>query len=439
MISKKIPAALFIVAGVIAGVAALRPDPSTDVAAVPLPDPRVMLAGGYGYDPLDEVVGQWRDRVIENPTDNLSRVQLGTSLIGLARENGDLDLYPRAESQLRRAVAAAPTDPVAVTALAGALSAQHEFVEARRLIAPLAAERPADLSLQAALVDVQIDLGDYDAALALLEAMVETAPDSVATLSRQARVAALTGDNEAAVGFAREMLLLGADVGLRPADAAGLWFQLGFFQYQAGAVDEAETSVRAALTIDPDHGASREFLGKVLVAQGRYEEAADTYEAILAEGPVADLHGLLAEVYTALGRDDEAAEQVRLGLALAEDQIGVYPAERRHLAGFFADHDPATFLRLMEEDVATREDIGGLDLLAWAQYLNGEVDEAQATMDRALALGTEEATLLFHAGMIEAEVGEPDRARDLLESALDLNPGFDLSDVALARATLADL
>lgn len=60
-------------------------------------------------------------------------------------------------------------------------------------------------------------------------------------------------------------------------------------------------------------------------------------------------------------------------------------------------------------------------------------------MARALALGTQEATLLFHAGMIEAEVGEPDQARDLLESALDLNPGFDLSDVALARATLADL
>lgn len=440
MISKKIPVALFLVAGAIAGSTLLwAEDGPAPAAATALPDPEVMLAAGYGYDPLPEVVDLWRARVAATPTDNLSRVQLGTSLLGLAREAGDLDLYPRAEAQLRRAVRAAPTDPAAVTALAGALSAQHEFEAARHLLEPVAELRPDDLSVQYALVDVNIDLGRYEEAFGLLEQMAASHPDNAATLSRQARVAALTGDNEEAVEHATEMLLVGADVGLRPSEAAGLWFQRAFFQYQAGTVDDAESSLRSALVIDDGHAPSLELLGRVLVAQGELEEAASVYEDLLAEGPIPDLNGLLAEVYAELGRDDDAAEQRRIGLTAAREQIGLYPAERRHLAGFFADEDPATFLELMEEDIATRSDVAGLDLLAWAQYLNGDVESASATMDRALALGTVDAPLLFHAGVIASASGHDERAEELLASALELNPGFDLGDVALAEATLADL
>lgn len=439
MIGRKLPFALFAVAGLIAGSALLREDPSGAGSVEALPDPGIMLASGYGYDSLEDVVALWRTRVQENPGDYLSRTQLGRSLLGLAKETGDLTLYERAEAQLQVAAEAAPNDAPALTGLAASFSAQHEFAEALEILESVREARPDDLGVQAAIADAHIDLGDYDTAFALLDDVVEQYPDTVATLSRQARVAALTGDNEAAVDFARRTLIRAADFGLRPSEAAGMWFQLAFFQYQAGLIDEAETTLGSALRIDEDHLGARELLGKVLVAQGSLEEAADLYEDILTRTPAADLHGLLAEVYDAQGRREDAAEQVRLGLEVAEAQVGRFPAERRHLAGFFADHDPETFLELMEEDVATREDIGGLDLLAWAQYLNGDGEEAQATMARAMALGTEEATLLFHAGMIEAEVGEPDQARDLLESALDLNPGFDLSDVALARTTLAEL
>lgn len=437
--NPKLPIALFLVAGVIAGAALLRPGAGAGDTSVALPDPVAMRAAGYGYDPLDEVVDVWRDRVVADPTDNLSRVQLGASLLGLARETGDLDLYPEAEAELRRAVLAAPTDVGAVTTLAGALSAQHEFAEARALLADVARVRPDDVSLRYALVDVNLDLGRYDRARSLLDELAETHPDDVATLSRQARVAALTGDPAAAVDHAAAMLRQAASVGLRPAEAAGLWFQVAFFQYQGGELEAAESTLRSALLIEPEHGPSLELLGRVLVARGDLDEAAAVYEGLLADGPIPDLNGLLAEVYRAQGREAAADEQERIGLAAAREQIGAYPAERRHLAGFFADLEPATFLRLMEEDIATRADVGGLDLLAWAQYLNGDVEEARATMARARSLGTVDAPLLFHAGMIEAATGDDDEARDLLEQALDLNPGFDLSDVALARETLASL
>ncbi len=319
------------------------------------------------------------------------------------------------------------------------MSAQHEFAAALDVLEAIARERPDDLSVQAAIADAHIDLGEYDQAFAELDEVVEAYPGNVATLSRQARVAALTGHNERAVDLAQEMLVRGADIGMRPSEAAGLWFQLAFFHYQAGEVDAAEDAVRSALVVDEAHLGATELLGKILVAQGRLEDAAALYEDILERTPAADLHGLLAEVYEAQGRAADAQAQVELGMALADDQVGRFPAERRHLAGFLADHDPARFLELMEEDVATRQDIGGLDLLAWARYLNGDVEGAATVMDRALALGTVDAPLLFHAGMIEVASGDDDAGREHLEAALEVNPGFDLGDVALARSTLAEL
>ena len=46
-------------------------------------------------------------------------------------------------------------------------------------------------------------------------------------------------------------------------------------------------------------------------------------------------------------------------------------------------------------DIATRQDVYGLDLLAWALYLNGDVEAAHREMDRALRL--EPAQVPFQA------------------------------------------
>ena len=56
-----------------------------------------------------------------------------------------------------------------------------------------------------------------------------------------------------------------------------------------------------------------------------------------------------------------------------------------------------------------------------------------------MALGYRNASFAFHAGMIQARLGDRDAARRLLTEALDINPHFSIRYAPVAKATLARL
>jgi Flp pilus assembly protein TadD len=56
-----------------------------------------------------------------------------------------------------------------------------------------------------------------------------------------------------------------------------------------------------------------------------------------------------------------------------------------------------------------------------------------------MAMGTPDARLWFHAGMISAALGDDERARDELSRALSLHPNFDPLLAPVAAEALADL
>jgi Tfp pilus assembly protein PilF len=60
-------------------------------------------------------------------------------------------------------------------------------------------------------------------------------------------------------------------------------------------------------------------------------------------------------------------------------------------------------------------------------------------MTRALAFGTRDAKLMYHAGMIALALGQNDRARTFLTDSLALDPSFDPLQVSRARTALAGL
>lgn len=204
-------------------------------------------------------------------------------------------------------------------------------------------------------------------------------------------------------------------------------------------MDTARAAVDRAIEIDPDNLGALELEPRISIAEGDLVAATAAYEALIALTPAADLHGELAKLYTAAGRVEDAQAQIELGLELGRAQVGLYPAERRHLAEFFGTYDPQLALRLAEEDLATRQDVGAYDTLAWALHQNGRSAEARGAAQQALTTGIQDAVVFFHAGMIESALGNTSDARTWLERALEINPEFDVVEARMARDTLATL
>lgn len=405
----------------------------------PLPDPNQMALLGANRNTSAENVEFWAGRVNDVPSSVGFRSQLAAAQLALAGDTGDLAGYELAERTARAAVDLAPNDVGATLALAAALAGQHDFTGALALADDVLADDPDNVNALLAAGDSHLELGDYAAARAHYDRAAETVAGAAPVLSRFARLESLTGSLDEAHRLARAALVDAGEQDLRPTDAAFYWFQLGTFEFNRGEIDRAVEYTTTALTIDPTHGGSEELLAKSLVAAGDFEAATARYEAMVDGGGAADLHGYLANLYDRAGRDADAAEQIRLGLAVAERDADRFPAERRHLISFLADHDPTEALRLAELDLAERQDVYAHSWYAWSLYRTGEATAAREAMASALAYGTEDATLLYQAGVIEASAGDPDRARDLLERSLDLNPNFDLVHAARARTMLATL
>jgi tetratricopeptide (TPR) repeat protein len=148
--------------------------------------------------------------------------------------------------------------------------------------------------------------------------------------------------------------------------------------------------------------------------------------------------GLVGDAYAAMGDTSKAGQYYHTMEVAVLHQPGPF---HRSWSLFLLDHDrdvPGVLAKVREE-IQTRRDIYGYDLLAWALHQSGRDREAQHAMTYALALGTRDAMLFFHAGMIERALGEDKAAAGHLRTALEINPYWDPFQPEQARSVLDSL
>ena len=109
-----------------------------------------------------------------------------------------------------------------------------------------------------------------------------------------------------------------------------------------------------------------------------------------------------------------------------------------YLAG--SGDDPSRALELAQAEISGRKDVYGYDALAWALLANHRPAEADTAMTTALAFGTHDAKLLYHAGMIAAALGDSDPRPDAPDGrARRWTPASTRWRPTLAREQLAAL
>jgi len=405
-----------------------------------------LLAGGAAFAEeraTDQVLRFHQSRIAADPDDPLAHNRLAAAYIRKARESGDLTYYGLAEQAAQRSLKLVDRGPAAATAttlLAAVHVARHEFGDALRRAQAALELNPAEPTPNAVAGDALVELGDYDEAarayarLASLEG--PRRPDS-----RVAWLKFLRGDASGAVADMRVAVARAA--GASPAGEPLAWThcQLGDLLFHQGDLAGAETAYRNASSAMAGYHRAAAGTARVQVARGRLREAAELYHKALDVIPLPEYAAALGDVYTRQGRAPDAARQYALveyiGRLGALNKV-VY---NRELALFYADHDRRLpeALELARRELEARHDVYTHDVLAWTLYKNGRAREAQAAMSEALRLGTPDARLFFHAGMIHRALGEADRAREFLARALALNGHFHVLQAGVAARALSEL
>lgn len=406
-----------------------------------LPDPdRIDRRGLAGIPPVSKAIETFQERIRQDSGDGVSYTLLGEAYIRQARETGDLSAYQRAETALSRALEILPGYAPAGSLLATVYYSQHDFTRALSLAESVYQSNPKNSQARVIAADCHLALGNYEEAERIYAELAEVNSDPP-LLARLANLAELEGKPDEAITLIRRAAAQALASGGTQENAAWYLLRVGDLYFNRGDIRQSGAYYEASLRVFDDYHLALAGLARVRAAEGRYEDAITLYERATAIIPQPEFLAALGDLYLLTGQPDKAEkayETVEYIGKLAALNQQVY---NRQLANFYSDHDRKVdeALRLALAELDARQDVYGYDAAAWAYYRNGDLEHAQSMMDRALALGTRDARLYFHGGMIAYARLDRARARTLLEEALAINPHFSPIFAAEARDALASL
>ncbi|MGQ0608216.1 MAG: tetratricopeptide repeat protein [Chloroflexota bacterium] len=388
------------------------------------------------FSDTEQSVDDLEDVVEEQGTNPEAHAQLGAGYLQLARETGDPSYYARAESAFDEAL---ELDPNNLEALIGTVSlalSRHEFAEALDIGERALAINPAVPRVYGVVGDAQVELGRYDDAVATIQSMVDLRPD-LASFSRVSHLRELHGDLTGAIDAMERALSAG---GPSVENTEFVRVQLGNLHFARGDLETAERLYREALVRLPDYVHALAGLARVAAAEERFDEAIDLYRQAAARLPLPELVIALGETLEAAGRRDEAEDEYALVEAMQQLNAANGVRTDLELAAFLAEHgDPAAAVELARAAYQSEPNIRAADALAWALYRSGDPEAAWPFIEEALRLGTREASMHYHAGMIARALDRDGEALEHLSAALELNDRFSPLLAPRAAEALAEL
>ena len=389
-------------------------EPAAGPTSAPLRDDATIRARTIAFE---------ESRLSLDDQDQITPRLLAEQYLQRYRERGDVGDVLRAQAQAQRSLRIQPQGNVAaLQELASAQLTLHQFHAA--LATTRAARRwaPSDPSLAMGEASLDMELGEYAAARAL----VAHTRDAEATTGVAARLAEVTGDlPRAQVLLGRAARRVDAIYGMPNERRAWFHVRLGELAFEAGDAGDALREEAVALARFPDDAQALTDTARFDAALDRWSDARASADHAARLTPSPENLGLLADAQQRLG--DAAAANATRDEIVAVERIGnAQHLVDRLLAAYYADHAvrPDDAYAIARRDAAARPDVYAEDTLAWAAARAGRWDVARRAARRAVAWSTPDPRIWYHAGVIAEHDG--DRARALADDrhALALNPHF---------------
>jgi len=383
-----------------------------------------------------------RNKIKKDPTDSKSILALTTLFIQEARATGNYMYYDRAALKcVNRVLTLDSSNFEALTFKSLIYLSQHHFADGLALAEKAQKINPFNAFIYGLLVDGNVEMGQYDSAVANADRMVSVRPD-IRSYARISYLREIHGDYQGAI----EAMKMAVDAGGQ-GDETTEWsrIQLGRLYEYTGDLKRAEMHYTIALDERPGYAYAWAGLARVAVAGKRYSKAIDYYRK--ADSMIND-HSIKEEWATVcqlMGKKETADSLTEVVInELSRD-------EQRSLnnndIGHYADRELAfAYLKVNNFDKALEhalleynrrpDNIDVNETVAWIYYCKKQYAEALPYLRVALKTHSKSPVLLCRAGLIYAGAGDRNEAKALLELALAKDPNI---EAALKTASLDTL
>ena len=384
----------------------------------------------------DERIALYERWVSADPANIGNQTLLAGAYIQKTRETTDYSYLDRASKIVERVLA--QTRDYEALRLRNLIELNlHHFSKVVEYAREMTRSAPSDPQNWGSLGDALLETGDYPAAFEAFQRMLSIRRN-LFSYNRMAYYRFITGDSEGGIAMMRDAVQAGARY---PENKAWCLVELGGMYFKTGRWREARQAYSEAIETFPALHAAHAGLGSVLAAQGDLPQAIESYKRAQSITPLVQYAGVLHDLYASSGRKAEAQHQADVVDLIAKLESASNIKANRTLALVYANQDRnlAVSLDLAQADFEVRQDVYTYDALAWALYKNKRYHEARQASEKALKLGTPEAMFHFHGGMIANALNDGATASACLKKALQINPGFDVRQAAVARKTLAEI
>ncbi|MEN8261167.1 MAG: tetratricopeptide repeat protein [Pseudomonadota bacterium] len=377
-----------------------------------LPDPCILaLSPHQGSDATDLNIRHYQTLAANTPDVTAQLERLGWAYVAKARASFDPGYYKLAEATALCLESKIPGSLDALLLRGHALHNMHRFDDAERLARQSVSGRGSWFDY-ALLGDVLADKGRLSEAVEAYQTMMDQRPGPEA-YNRAANLRWLKGDLDGAIELMRLSVSAG---GVDHEAAAWALVRLAGYEFQAQNSDRALSLVNQALARRTDYPPARLLQGKILLDRHQYDDALACLQTAARLNPLPEFLWTLIEALIAAGKHDEATNVEAQIMTRGEID------DQRTFVLYLATNglEVERAVKLAKEELIIRQDVFTLDAMAWSLRAAGQINQAYDFSRSALAEGTRDARLFYHAGVIANELGHDDEAGKLLAAAADL-------------------
>jgi tetratricopeptide (TPR) repeat protein len=400
--------------------------PVASVEDIPELKKRNAALGAAGeWDKLSANHANMQDRLRKDPNDLDARLRIAEGFMMEARVTGEHGYYyPAALKMIQSALSRNPNPEMKFRALSLGSSVYlslHQFAKGLEMATTAAQINPQNAQIFGALVDANVELGNYEAAVQMSDRMVSIRPD-LRSYSRISYLREIHGEMAGAIE-AMEMAVKAGYPGLEQTAWAQL--TLGNLYAAQGDLTKAEAMYKRILAERPDYPFAVAALAGVAEKKGKTEEAEKLYKQAIKIIPEVSFYEEMAALYKSTNRPKEAkALTDEILVMLADDEkaghvMGLTYADV--YANLIGDYEKALEYALTEY----KQRPANIDVnqtLATLYYQKKDYQKAAAHLAAARKTNSQDPELLNLAGLISLKTGKAQEGQKLLLKSWKTNP-----------------